>query len=88
MSDLLRLDDDAVEWREIDGEIVALDRVRSEYLAVNRTGAAIWSLLAVGATRAELVQRLTERFDVDADVAARDLQLFLDELARKDLLAS
>jgi hypothetical protein len=86
MSDVLRLNEDAVEWREIDGEIVALDRERSEYLAVNRTGAAVWSLLVEGATRDDLVQRLTERFDVEAEVAARDVQAFVDELRSKKLL--
>jgi hypothetical protein len=86
VSDRIRLRDGAVEWRELDGEIVALDRQRSEYLAVNRTGAAVWPLLAQGASREELLERMTERFDVDGEIAERDLQVFLDSLVERELL--
>jgi hypothetical protein len=86
VSDRIRLRDGAVEWRELDGEIVALDRQRSEYLAVNRTGAAVWPLLAQGASREELVERMTERFDVEGETAERDLQAFLDSLVERELL--
>jgi hypothetical protein len=86
VSDRIRLRDGAVEWRELDGEIVALDRQRSEYLAVNRTGAAVWPLLAQGASREELLERMTERFDVDGEIAERDLQAFLDSLVERELL--
>jgi hypothetical protein len=86
MTDLLRLRDDKLEWREIDEEIVALDGRTSEYLSVNRSGAALWPLLLAGATRGVLVERLTEAFDVDRATAERDLDAFLEVLSERDLL--
>ena len=60
------------------GEIVALDPDGTEYLAINRTGAAIWPLLQDGATEAELVVRLTTAYEVDEATASRDVRAFLD----------
>ncbi len=63
-----RLRDGELEWREVEGEIVALDLRASTYLSVNRTGTALWPHLTAGASRDELVAALTSRFDVDAEV--------------------
>jgi hypothetical protein len=82
----MRIRADILEWREVEGEIVALDLRNNTYLAVNRTGAAIWSALVSGADRAELVRRLALTFDVSAERAATDLDAFLAELADQDLL--
>ncbi len=62
MSDVLRLRDEKLEWREIDGEVVALDGQQSEYLGVNRAGAALWPLLAGGTTREVLIDQLAQQF--------------------------
>lgn len=87
MSETFRLRGDQLEWREIEGEIVALDGRSSEYIAVNRTGAALWPDLLAGATREELVAKLTDSFDVDDATAGRDVDAFLDVLRERDLLA-
>ena len=49
MSAQVKLRSDAIEWRKLEDEIVALDLRSSEYLAINPTGAAIWDLLVEGA---------------------------------------
>ena len=82
----IRIRDEALEWREVEGEIVALDLRTSTYLAINRTGAAIWADLAAGASREALTTRLVESFGIDADAARRDLDSVLDDLAQRDLL--
>jgi hypothetical protein len=82
----MRIRVDVLEWREVEGEVVALDLRSNTYLAVNRTGAAIWPALMSGADREELVRRLTETFDVSEEHAATDLDAFLAELAAQDLL--
>jgi hypothetical protein len=87
MSDVLRLRDEKLEWREIDGEVVALDGQQSEYLGVNRAGASLWPLLASGATREALIDSLSERFGIDRDRAARDVDSFVGALAERGLLA-
>jgi hypothetical protein len=85
--DELRLREDAIEWREVEGEIVALDLESSEYIAVNRTGAAIWPLLAEGARRDALAARLVVEYGIDEDSAARDVDAFVKTLSERDLLA-
>jgi hypothetical protein len=83
----VRLRTEDLEWREVEGEIVALDLRGSVYLSVNRTATAIWPALLNGATRGELVDRLCEAFDVDRAAAGRDVDAFLDSLRAQDLLA-
>jgi hypothetical protein len=87
VSDRLQLRSEGLEWREIEGEIVALDRRSSRYLAVNRTGTALWPALREGATREELIGRLVSAYDVDEETAGRDLDAFLAALRERDLLA-
>lgn len=82
----IRLRDGAVEWREIDGEIVALDRGAGEYVAVTGSGAVLWPLLVAGTTRAALAEALTGRFDVEPETAERDVGRFVETLEARGLL--
>jgi hypothetical protein len=88
VTDVLRLRPGALEWRLVDGEIVALDLERSEYLLVNRTGAVLWQLLAAGASPAEMVDRLVARYQLDEELVRADLDTFLAGLASRQLLDS
>ena len=82
-----QLRDGELEWREVEGEIVALDLRASTYLSVNKAGTALWPHLTAGASRDELVTALTSRFDVDAEAAGRDVDSFIGVLEVKGLLA-
>lgn len=82
----LRLRPDALDWREVEGEIVALDVRASTYLAVNTTGATMWPSLIEGATRDELVGQLQGRFDLEQSRAEADVDAFLKTLRGRDLL--
>ena len=86
MSRLFRVRADAVEWRELDGEIVALDLRTSTYLAVNRTGAVLWPALTAGASHTDLVDLVVDAFPVARPTAEQGVDAFLDELRRQDLL--
>jgi hypothetical protein len=85
-SEHLKLRPTALEWREIEGEVVAVDLQKSVYLAANRSGAVLWPALAEGTTRAELVTRLADQFDLDRDRAAADVDAFVGALAEQGLL--
>jgi hypothetical protein len=82
----LRLREDAVRWREIDREIVAVDLGRSDYVSTNESGVLLWRLLAEGATKAKLVDVLVSSFGIDRERAAADVDRFLAELDARDLL--
>ncbi len=86
MTEPLRVRADALEWREVDGEIVALDLRRSVYLAINPSGALLWPALVEGASRDELVTRLSDEAGISAEVASADVERFLAELAEHGLL--
>jgi hypothetical protein len=82
----LRLRRAGVEWRKVEGEILALDLGSSRYLLVNRTGAILWPALVRGTTRAELVSLLLASHDVDAQAAQCDVEVFVGALVEEDLL--
>ncbi|HKN93135.1 MAG TPA: PqqD family protein [Thermoleophilaceae bacterium] len=86
MSDVVRLKPGALEWREVEGELIALDVQSSTYFAVNRTAASIWPALVEGSTRTDLIESLTGRFGIEHDVAARDLDAFLEQMSERSLL--
>jgi hypothetical protein len=75
-----------VDWRLIEGEIVALDLRRSQYIAINRAGATLWPLLVDGATREQLASRLQAEFGIDGDQAGADVDVFLGDLREQELL--
>jgi hypothetical protein len=86
VKDELRLRSDQLEWREVEGEVVALDLRRLVYVAVNRTGALLWPELVVGTTKTALVARLVDAFDLDHVAATVDVEAFLTSLEEQDLL--
>ncbi len=81
MAERLRVRADALEWRELDGEIVALDLRHSLYLAINPSGAALWPALVDGASREQLVERLCAEWGISREAAEPDVDGFLSELA-------
>ena len=83
---MIRLRPDGVFWREVDGEVVALDADASRYFAANPSAAALWKRLSDGATEADLADALCERFKVSRDVAEADVSAFLEQLSSRGLL--
>jgi len=82
----LTLRDADLDWREVEGELIVLDLRDSRYLAINRTGRALWGALVEGATRAQLIDRLVDAFEVDRSRAAADVDGFTAELESRGLL--
>jgi hypothetical protein len=86
MPETLRLQPGAVEWREIESEIVAVNTRTAAYLAVNPSGAVLWPPLVRGTDRGELVDALIAEFGIDRARAASDVEAFLAMLAEQGLL--
>jgi Coenzyme PQQ synthesis protein D (PqqD) len=82
----LRLRSEELEWRDVEGEVVALDLRTSAYLAVNESGAKLWSALASGASRDELIDLLVRTFELPREQATTDVDAFIEMLARQDML--
>jgi hypothetical protein len=77
-----------LDWRLVDGEVIALDLERAEYLAINPSGAELWPLLVEGATRDQLVRRLQDTFAIDEAQARGDVDAFVAGLESQQLLDS
>ena len=84
---LLRLRDRDLEWRRAEGEVVILDLATQRYLALNRSGALLWEMLAEGATRDDLVASLADAYGIDRDEAARDVGALLEALGAESLMS-
>lgn len=63
-----------------------LDLDGSRYLAINDTGTLLWPLLAKGATRAQLIAAVTERWSVETSQATQDVDAFCRALDEQGLL--
>jgi len=77
---------DKIVWREVGDEIVILDLRTSLYWTLNGSATVLWSALIKGATTSEMVQRLVDEFDVDAEKAARDVDAFLESCQAQDMV--
>lgn len=83
----LRLRETDLHWREIDGEVIALEARGSTYLAANGSGAVLWRALVDGCTREELADELVKTYGIDRERAVSDAASFVDALAAQGLLA-
>jgi Coenzyme PQQ synthesis protein D (PqqD) len=83
----LRLQQTDLHWREIDGEVIALDARGSTYVATNGSGTLLWRALVQGATRDELTDTLVRSFGIDRGLAAADVDAFVAQLSDQGLLA-
>jgi hypothetical protein len=83
----LRLRDTDLHWREIDGDVIALEARGSTYLAANHAGTLLWRALVTGSTREGLADELVRAYGIDRGRAAADAGRFVDALAEQRLLA-
>ena len=83
----LRLRDTDLHWREIDGEVIALEAGGSTYVAANGSGTLLWRALAAGTTRDALVDELARTYGLDRVQAEADTDRFLAQLRDQGLLA-
>jgi len=84
--EVVKLNSDRVRWRASHEEVVVLDLARSEYMAINKTGSALWPLLVAGTTRAHLCETLIGTFGVSAQRAESDVTAFLGIFSERGML--
>jgi hypothetical protein len=82
----LRLRDTELHWREIDGEVIALEARGSRYMAVNGAGTLLWRSLAAGSTRDGLADELMRVYGIDREQASSDVDRFVAMLDQQGLL--
>jgi hypothetical protein len=82
----MKLREDDLTWREIDGDLVVLDLRTSTYLTANASATVLMKELAQERTDEELVQALVDSFQISEAQAAQGVDTFVGELDRRGLL--
>lgn len=57
-----------------------------EVFTLNEVGAYIWQCLEIPLTLSQLVEKLTDAFDVDPDKARNDVEQFLEQTRAKNII--
>lgn len=71
---------------DLGGEVAILSLANGVYYGLDDVGARVWALLQEPRTIAEIRDAIVAEYDVDEDVAGRDLLLLLTRLAAERLL--
>ena len=88
LEETLALDDDALMWREVENEVIVLDKRTWTYMGINGSGAVLWKALAEGASVAQLVEQLRAAYGIDEAAAVRDAGAFVEMLREHGLLVA
>lgn len=71
---------DDILVREVDGEVVILDREAGQVHQLNPTGRYIWELLDDGYECDSIVDVMVQEFEVARETAEADVEGFLQQL--------
>ena len=75
-----------VVFEVLGDEAVLLNLRTGVYFRLNETGTRIWQLIEERGRANDVVETMAREYDVDAEVARRDVDRLVDELTRKQLL--
>ncbi len=71
---------------KMDGETVMMSLENSEYYGLNEIGSRIWDLIPEKIQVGQLIDILTNEYDISYDACKKDVMDFLDHLHEKGLL--
>lgn len=72
--------------QEIDDEIILLDTITQEYFSLNEVGKNIIDLISENLTKDEMVEELSNIYEVDKIQIEKDLTNFAKALEEKGLI--
>jgi len=75
-----------VLWYDLEGELVLLNTATGRYHGLDAIGGAIFRAFAANQSVPELVESLTRRYEVDADVARAEVERLIGELRAAKLV--
>ena len=71
---------------DLHNEIVMMDVDRGSYYGMEEVGAHIWKLLATPIKVTDLVEQLTDSYEVEREQCTTDTVIFLGELLAAELI--
>ena len=75
-----------MEWRRVGDEVIVLNTRTARYLALNRSGAALWPALVSGTDVPALAEQLRRDYGLGEADALRDASAFVDALRDLEVL--
>ena len=69
-----------IRFRLVGDEAVVLRQAVGEVIVINDSGAMLLEMLKSGVSMMEMVDALTNEFEVDTEAAADDVRIYLDAL--------
>lgn len=85
MNNSIKLSDD-IFIQEIDDEVILLDTTTQEYFSLNEVGKNIIDLISENLTKDEIVEELSNIYEVDKIQIEKDLTNFAKALEEKGLI--
>ncbi len=77
-----------VRARSFNEETIVLDLRSSVYLSTNPAGTILWQQLERGTTRSRMIEALVDEFQIDPERAGADVDAFLDDCWRRELIVA
>ena len=76
-----------ITWRDIRGELIALQLDSGEYFSFNEIGRLVWLAVTEGQTPRQALARIAAEYDIEPEQAEADVSAFLQGLLDGGLLA-
>ena len=73
-------------WHRVENEVLIISSDTNTLTVLNDPGARIWELLETQMGVDELAMHLVDEFEVDAVTARRDVERFVDDLRKGNLV--
>ncbi len=74
-------------WREVKGEAVLLDPQEGRYFGLTKVACSFWDKVDGERTTEEIIDLLTEEYEVEKGVLTRDINELIDSLESRKLLS-
>ncbi len=72
--------------QEVDNEVILLDTLSQEYFSLNEVGKNILDLISENLTSEEIIEELSQVYEVDKSQIQTDLSTFIKALQEKGLI--
>ncbi len=72
--------------QEVDNEVILLDTLSQEYFSLNEVGKNILDLISENLTCEEIIEELSQAYEVDKSQIQTDLSTFIKALQEKGLI--
>lgn len=79
--------DQEVAAKVIDGEAILINLANGVYYSMDKAGGLVWEMIEGRHTLGEMVEAVTDRYEVSRDRAEADVQRLAEELLQENLVA-